>query len=121
MRFTGRQTPAQVLAWLQAADAFALASSNEGFPCSLLEAMSAGLPSLVSNIPANAQLIKPGIHGMHFPVGDEQAIAEALHSLRRDANLRARMGAAARELAVSEYSVHSVIARYEKLFHAAIG
>lgn len=121
VRLTGRQTVAEVRQWLQASDVFALVSSNEGFPCSLIEAMSAGLPSVVSDIPANAQLIEPGVHGFRSAVGDVESIAGALKALLADEPLRARFGAAAGALASSKYSTDRVIERYEALFAAALG
>jgi glycosyltransferase involved in cell wall biosynthesis len=41
---------------------YALTSPSEGFPCALVEAMAAGLASVVSSIPANLQLIDNGVH-----------------------------------------------------------
>lgn len=120
VRFVGRKTAEEVCLWLQASDVFALVSSNEGFPCSLLEAMSAGLPSVVSAIPANAQLVEDGIHGFQAELGNEVSIASALKRLLWDGALRARMGAAARGLALASYSVDQVIDRYEALFAEAM-
>jgi glycosyltransferase involved in cell wall biosynthesis len=116
VRFTGRQTAAEVREWLQASDVFALVSSNEGLPCSLLEAMSAGLPSVVSDIPASVQLVEAEVHGLHAALGSPDPIAAALHRLLLDAPLRARMGAAARERVLAGYSIDKVVDRYEALF-----
>jgi glycosyltransferase involved in cell wall biosynthesis len=116
VRFTGRQTGAEVRAWLQASDVFALVSSNEGLPCSLLEAMSAGLPSVVSDIPANVQLVETEVHGLHAALGSPELIAAALHRLLLDAPLRARLGAAARQRVLAGYSIDKVMDRYEALF-----
>jgi glycosyltransferase involved in cell wall biosynthesis len=116
VRFLGARSPAQVCEYLQAGDIFALVSSLEGFSCSLLEAMSAGLPSVVSNIPANAQLIEPGVHGLHATTGDPDSIAGALLQLIEDPLLRERMGAAARERVLENYSIDRVVDRYEAIF-----
>jgi glycosyltransferase involved in cell wall biosynthesis len=116
VRFTGFQAGAQVRDWLQASDVFALVSSNEGLPCSLLEAMSAGLPSVVSDIPANTQLVETEVHGLHAALGSPDLIAGALHRLLLDAPLRARMGAAARQRVLAGYSIDKVMDRYEALF-----
>ena len=116
VRFTGRQTSAEVREWLQASDVFALVSSNEGLPCSLLEAMSVGLPSVISNIPANVQLVETEVQGLHAALGSPDLIAGALHRLLLDAPLRARMGAAARQRVLAGYSVDKVMDRYEALF-----
>ena len=121
VRFTGRQTVREVREWLQASDVFALVSSNEGFPCSLVEAMSVGLPSVVSNIPASTQLIDDGIHGLRVKVRDEAAIGEALSRLLADEATRSRMGLAARQRVVDHYSLDKVADRYEALFSEALG
>jgi glycosyltransferase involved in cell wall biosynthesis len=115
-RFTGRQTSAEVREWLAASDVFALVSVSEGLPCSLLEAMSAGLPSIVSDIPASVQLVEAEIHGLHAPADAPDLIAGALTRLLLDAPLRARMGAAARQLMLTGYSIDKVVDRYEALF-----
>jgi glycosyltransferase involved in cell wall biosynthesis len=116
VRFTGRQTGAEVRDWLQASDVFALVSSNEGLACSLLEAMSAGLPSVVSDIPANVQLVETEVHGLHVALGSPDSIAAGLHRLLSDVPLRAHMGAAARQRVLAGYSVDKVMDRYEALF-----
>jgi glycosyltransferase involved in cell wall biosynthesis len=120
VRFTGRQTAAEVHRWLQVSDVFALVSSNEGLSCSLLEAMSTGLPSVVSDIPANAQLIDSGTQGLRIATGDHEAIAQALAKLLGDDALRKRMGAAARQRVLENYSTCRVVERYEALFHEAL-
>ena len=116
VRFAGNQPAAGIPEWLQAADLFTLVSSNEGFPCSLVEAMAAGLPSVVTEIPGNAQLIDSGVHGLRVPVGDEAGIAGALASLLADPESRARMARAARLRVMENYSTDKVLDRYERLF-----
>ena len=114
--FAGRAPIDEVPFWLQASDVYALTSPNEGFSCALLEAMSAGLPSVVSAIPANLQLIEDGVHGLAVPWDGEQAIAEALVRLFGNPQARSRMGAAARQRVVETYSTDRVVQRYEHLF-----
>jgi glycosyltransferase involved in cell wall biosynthesis len=78
--------------------------------------MSAGLPSVVSAIPANTQLVDQQVHGLTVPWDDDQAIAAALLRLFRDPEARRRMGAAARQRVVETYSTNRVVERYEQLF-----
>jgi glycosyltransferase involved in cell wall biosynthesis len=120
VRFAGQQPVSDICHWLQACDLFALVSSNEGFPCSLSEAMAAGLPSVVTDIPGNAQLIDNGVHGLVVPVGDEARIAEAISGLLADAESRARMGAAARRRVIDNYSTDKLVGRYEALFEEVL-
>lgn len=120
VRFAGQQPVTDIRQWLQAGDVFALVSSNEGFPCSLSEAMAAGLASVVSDIPGNSQLIDNGVHGLVVPVRDEARIAEAIGVLLADPEACARMGAAARRRVVENYSTDKLMDRYEALFEEAL-
>ena len=120
VRFAGRVDPAEVRSWLRIADVFTLVSPSEGFPCALAEAMSVGLPAVVSDIPANRQLVDDGQHGLLAPVGDEGAIAAAILRLLEDAGLRASMGQAARGRILDNYSTGKVADRYETLFRETL-
>lgn len=116
IRFTGRVAAAAVPDWLRVADAFALVSPNEGFSCALAEAMSVGLPAVVSAIPANVQLIEDGVHGYTVPAGDVTGTASAIQRLLSDAEGQRRMGRAARQRVVENYSLGQIVDRYESLF-----
>lgn len=116
VRFTGRLPIREVAEWLRAADAFVLASSLEGLPCSLIEAMSAGLPAAVSDIPANTQLIAEGETGTVAAVRDPAALAAAMERLLADAPFRLRAGSLARATAIASFSIETVVTRYEALF-----
>lgn len=120
IRFVGRVTPGDVSGWLRASDVYALTSPNEGFACALLEAMATGLPSIVSDIPANLQLVDDGVHGITVPFDSETAIASAFENLLADPETRRRMGAAARERVVENYSTDKVAARYERMFESVL-
>ena len=120
IRFAGRAPIADVPRWLQASDLFALTSPSEGFACALVEAMSVGLPSVASAIPANLQLVEDGVHGLTVPWNDENAIGNAMLRLMADPEMRHRMGAAARARVVENYSTDTVLSFYEKTFSRLI-
>ena len=61
---------------------FVLPSSHEGLPIALLEAMSYGLPVIVSDIPSNLEVGLPD--KCYFPVGDIDALASRLSVLCED-------------------------------------
>jgi glycosyltransferase involved in cell wall biosynthesis len=72
---------------------FALPSSLEGLPLTLLEAASYGLPVVASDIPPNREIVRvDGPGGRLFPSGDEAALAAALAETLGDPD-RARNGA----------------------------
>ena len=119
--FAGRVKPTEVSSWLQISDVFTLVSLNEGFPCALVEAMSVGLPSVVTDIPANRQLITSGQHGFLTPVEDVEAIGSALIQLLENADLRFSLGVTARRSVVENYSTAKIADRYEALFREVGG
>lgn len=114
--FTGAVPGEQVRRWLQAGDLFALVSSLEGFPCSLAEAMAAGLPAVVSDIPGTLQLIDHQKQGLVVPLRDEAAMAAALLRMIGNRGEREAMGQQARQRALDIVSSGKVVALYEKLF-----
>lgn len=80
------------------ADAFVFGSDYEGLPNALMEAMASGLPCISTDCPTGpSALISNGENGLLVPVGDAEAMAQAMEYLMchpREAN---RLGLAARQ------------------------
>jgi GalNAc-alpha-(1->4)-GalNAc-alpha-(1->3)-diNAcBac-PP-undecaprenol alpha-1,4-N-acetyl-D-galactosaminyltransferase len=94
---------------------FALPSRIEGMPNALLEAMSCGLPVIVSDaVPGPLELVEDGVTGLVVPVNDAAALATALRRLALDEPLRKRLGEAARKR-VAEYEVSRSLATWESV------
>ena len=119
VRFTGRQSMDRVRQYLKLADVFALVSRLEGFPCSLIEAMSTGLASVVSRIPANLQLVDDGVHGWSAALGNIEDLSAALNRLIENPEGRRKMGQVARQRIIDHYSTAKIAERYEELFALA--
>lgn len=77
------------------ADIFVLSSRWEGLPLVLLEAMTAGLPIVATEV-GDVATVAGGNAALLVPPGDDAALAEALSKLLDRADLRADLGAAAR-------------------------
>jgi glycosyltransferase involved in cell wall biosynthesis len=101
------------------ADAFVFPSLIEGLPVALLEAMSAGLPCIASDIPPHAELLAPGETGLLFPRGTPAALAAAMERIHSSPDLRARLGAAARAYAAGRFTIDRIVPQWEKMFEAA--
>ncbi|HZB45397.1 MAG TPA: glycosyltransferase [Pyrinomonadaceae bacterium] len=102
-------------AYYRAASIFALPSRVEGTPNALLEAMSCGMPVVVSDgAPGLLELVEDGVTGLVVPVNDTAALAAALSRLARDEELRGRLGEAARAR-VSEYDLPRALAAWESV------
>jgi glycosyltransferase involved in cell wall biosynthesis len=75
-----------------------MASRFEGIPNALLEAMSCGLPAIVTDgSPGPLELVEHEITGLVVPVENPVALADAIRQLAGDAALRTRLGEAGRE------------------------
>ncbi|MEM7199612.1 MAG: glycosyltransferase [Planctomycetota bacterium] len=71
-------------------------------PIEVLVAMAAGLPVVAGDRQSLAGLVRDGEEGLVIPVGDADALAEALNRLAKDEGLRRRLGARARARFESE-------------------
>ncbi len=91
--------------FLQECDAFILPSFGlgEAFPVAMMEAMSCGVPAISSVIGGTPDMITDGVEGFLVPQQDEAAIAQAIRRLHDSEELRARLGAAARQRALAMF------------------
>jgi glycosyltransferase involved in cell wall biosynthesis len=95
---------------LRAADLFVLSSRWEGQPLSMLEAMSEGLPVVVTSVGGIPEVVEHGVSGMIVPPDDAAALAAAVICCLRDPERRRSLGQAAhlscgrrREAAIVEH------------------
>ncbi len=96
------------------ADIYLLASDHEGMPVSVVEAMSAGLPCVVSDVGGAGE---PLAGGCGFAVHNSaDAFSTALDRLLSSPDLRSRMGALARKTWEESYSAERMAVAYETLY-----
>ena len=92
---------------------------EETFGVSVVEAMSCGVPCIVSKTGGLQDVVEDGVSGFHVPVGDVDAIKSKLIELIRDPSLRKRVGKAAKKRVADRYDLRKnaavMIAEYEKL------
>ena len=94
-RFAGAQPAAAVQMYMRAADVFVLCSTYEGLPHTVLEAMQAGTPVVVSDAGGNPEVVTDGSTGRIVPAGDWQTLATVLAQLLNDAPAAQALAAAA--------------------------
>jgi glycosyltransferase involved in cell wall biosynthesis len=100
----------------QAADVFALPSISEGLSNALLEAMACGLATLASRVGGTTEAVEDGKTGLLFDSQDEGALRKNLEQFLSESGLAMRMGVAARERVLRDYSLELVAQGYEKLY-----
>ncbi len=103
---------------LNAMDVYVLPSVNEGISNSLLEAKAAGLPVVACDTGGNPEVIVQDESGLLFEVGNFGRLAGQLQLLWGRPELRARLGLQARRRVLSEFSIDSMVRKYEQLYES---
>ncbi len=109
---TGTVTPAQVPGLLASMDVAVCPYPQRRFyfsPLKVYEFMAAGLPVVASRIGQLGELIEHEVTGLLCPPGDATVLADALDRLRRDPELRRRLGQAARATAIRDHTWGAVV------------
>ena len=121
VRLLGRRTPEQVAQALSDADVFLHTSCSEGISNAVLEAMATGLPVITTEAGGMREAVRHGVDGIVVGVRDAPATAAALHRLAKDPELRAQMGASARDRIVADFRLDQQVADFSDLLHEAAG
>ncbi|OMC40305.1 hypothetical protein A5740_24475 [Mycobacterium sp. GA-1841] len=103
----GALPPEHTTERMAAASVYVLPSVAEPFPMSVLEAMSVGLPVVVTESCGLANAVRDSGSGIVVDESEE-ALVEAIHMLIADRGLRERMSAAARRTATEVFSMAAV-------------
>lgn len=100
---------------LRSSDLFAMASTTEGFPNALCEAMACGVPAVVIDCGAGVrEIVRDGVDGLIVQANGPAQYGEALSRLMRDDAERARLAARAPEI-VERFSEEKVMARWDEV------
>lgn len=102
---------------LNAADLFVLYSDTEGMPVSLMEAMSAGVPCIASNLEGIAQLIPDERFGTLIPAGDPKLLAETIRKAAADCSKCGTQGKAAAQRIRESFSLDASCFAYMEVFN----
>lgn len=106
---------------LAGAQIFVLASSVEGFPLSILEAMRAGLPVVASDVGGIREAVEDGATGALIAGGDVPAMRRALGALLADPARRRSWGAGGRRRYEQGFTFDHMYARTMGVFEAVLG
>lgn len=87
----GTLSDSDLAAWYRAADALAFPSVKEGWGLAVLEAMSASLPVIATDIPVFREYLVDGADAVLVPPADDAALGTAMKCLMSDAALRSRL------------------------------
>jgi glycosyltransferase involved in cell wall biosynthesis len=108
--------------YLRAADVFVFPSRREGFPSAVIEAMSCGLPVVISQMDGIAQdIITPGLDGYIVNELTPIAFSKAITPLLDEPTLRTRIGQNARQTVCQRFSIERMVSRYAALIESLVG
>ena len=119
LRFAGHTDAPQE--YMAAADVFCLPSYREGFGSVIIEAASAGIPAIASEIYGITDAIEPGFTGLLHPPGNADALQSRMQQLADDPQLREVLGGQARLRAHRRFAKEQVTAALIEFYTSVVG
>ena len=112
-------TAEDISTWFRSANIFALSSDYEGLPLSVIEAMSAKLPIVATDVGGVGELVSEGENGFLVPRGDVNAFARKLEFLIDNVDLRQEFGENSHQKFIDKFQAEFMCSKtlkvYEKL------
>lgn len=105
---------------LKAADIYVCSSIAEASPISVWEAMSMGKAIVSTDVGDVAKFIKDGESGFVVPIKDAVTLAERVELLIKNANLRKKVGANARNIAIKNLDVDICVKKHAEFYKKII-
>lgn len=96
------------LDYLAAADVYLSTSRWEGLPLAVLEAMSLGIPSVLSNVTGHVELVRTHGVGLLYSLGDVESASDALQRVAYGESLRNELSKQALHSQTREFSSKAV-------------
>src|SRR5205085_977091 len=91
-------------------------SSTEGLSVTLLESMRHELPTVVTRVGGNPELVVDGVTGFLVPIEDTSEFVRRVVELARDAPRRRAMGDAGRRRVAERFAIADVATRYLTIY-----
>lgn len=113
--FTGELTGEPLMTLFAHAGIFVQPSEDEGLSVALLEAMAFGLPALVSDIPANIELVRGGAGASFISKNTESLKQELAYYINRPEEA-GKLGATAKERIEAHYSWEAIAAKTVEVY-----
>lgn len=98
----------------------ALISNFEALPLAIIEAMSAGRAIVASDVGGVSELVVDGVHGYLVAQRDIKVLTDALHRLLDDNQLRRRLGAAARQRYLDQFTSSAMCEKIIRIYDEAV-
>ncbi|MEM7816418.1 MAG: glycosyltransferase family 4 protein [Candidatus Aenigmatarchaeota archaeon] len=107
----------EVLAIMKASYIFVLPSYSEGFPMAVLEAISCGLPVVVTKVGAIVDFVKDGYNGYLIDKSDIESLIEKIILLLKDEKLHNKISQINKNYVKENYSLDIILNRFCKIIN----
>lgn len=111
-----RDTPA----FLRALQIYVQASTREGLPNAILEAMAAGLPVVATAVGGVPEVVEDGVTGILVPPEEPARLADAILSLLDSPDRARTMGEAGRARIESHFTAAAMVAAHHTLYRRTV-
>jgi glycosyltransferase involved in cell wall biosynthesis len=120
IRFCPDVSDADLPQYLRAADLFVFPSQNrlEGFGLVVAEALAAGLPVVIADMPGVREVIEPGVEGLLVEPMIQRDFVDKVTTLLNDPELRRSMGVAGRKRAEARYGLATVVDELTRVYQS---
>lgn len=115
--FVGFVSNFEIIKYYHQATIYVFPSYHEGFPTTLLEAMSCGLPVVATKVEGNMDLIINNKNGLLVPPKCPKKLAEAIIKLINDRSLQNKLGLNARKYIESNYDWDVITDKFLKIYN----
>lgn len=105
---------------LNAMDIYVQASTREGMPNAVYEAMACARPVIATRVGGVPEVLEDNQDSLLVDAEDEHSLAKSIIRLSSDPLLRARLGTQARRKIEKSFSMDSMIRQYEELYTALL-
>ena len=103
---------------LNAMDVFVFPSRAEGLGATLIEAMAMGVACVSTNSDGTQDIVENQVTGLTVAPGDDLAMAQAVQTLIRNADLRNRIASMARRRVEEKFDLDVMTTRIEQVYEA---
>jgi glycosyltransferase involved in cell wall biosynthesis len=123
----GLEKKVNFLGWLDdaeqllgALDVFVSASETESFGLAIAEAMAAGTAVVATATEGAQEVIDEGTTGLRVPIGNVEALAQAIKALLLDEGRRVAMGAWAHQAVMERFSLERMVDAIENIYRVPV-
>ena len=105
---------------LKAFDIYACSSTKEGLSYTLIEAMTASLPIVTTNVGGNPELITHQKEGLVIEAANAEELAINILKLKNDSDLAKKYAETAHKKAINEFAIEQMIQKTKYIYESLL-